>query len=476
MTYNLGVDLGTTFVAAAVARASGVETFALGERGVIAPALVAVGADGGVVTGEAAELRAGAVAGGHLKRRLDDPDPVVLAPIPLHATTLLGAQLRDVVRKVADLEGAPPERVALSFPARWGPARRRLFAEVASVAGIPAPVMVTEAEAAVHHALSGRLADGGVVAVYDLGGGTFDATLVRRQDDRLEVLGTPDGVDAFGGVELDDAVLSYVDSALGGVLAGLDRDDPRTALALSRLRQDCVLAKEALSWDTETVVPVVLPGVHREVRLTRAALEVIVRVPLETTIAALVRAAGSAGLAPADVRSVLLLGGSSRMPSVAKLVSRTFGWATVVADVHPKHVVALGAAALALDAAPVRVERPPAPVVPPVPVLAAPAPVPVLRRSVPPPVPRGSVPPPAPRRRSRRRSRSVGVWLAVLVALAALAVVSVTIPARSAMHPVAPAPSSAVPVADPGATTGAPGAGRQVRFRPRPQDGSPSGR
>jgi hypothetical protein len=138
---------------------------------------------------------------------------------------------------------------------------------------------------------------------------------------------------------------------VGGALARLDLDDARTAVALAQLRQDCVLAKETLSVDTEAVIPVFLPGRHFEVRLTRAAFEDMVRGPVEATVAALMRTVQSAGLGPSDLTSVLLVGGSSRIPLVAQMVSQAFG-RPIVDTVNPKHAVALGAAALAAASAP----------------------------------------------------------------------------------------------------------------------------
>jgi molecular chaperone DnaK (HSP70) len=84
------------------------------------------------------------------------------------------------VQKVIATEGQPPRRIVLTHPANWGPFRRELFDEVPVAAGLESPQMVTEPEAAAaYYARSGRVNDGEIVAVYDLGGGTFDATVVR---------------------------------------------------------------------------------------------------------------------------------------------------------------------------------------------------------------------------------------------------------------------------------------------------------
>jgi len=210
--------------------------------------------------------------------------------------------------------------------------------------------MVTEPEAAAaHYAASRLLVDGQTVAVYDLGGGTFDATVLRKLPGGVEILGTPEGVERLGGVDFDEAILSHVDYAADGALSELDLRDPQTLVAYARLRQDCILAKEALSVDTETVLPVFLPGRHFDVRITRSDFEDMVRAPIESTIGALSRTLHSAQVAPTDLSAVLLVGGSSRIPLVARMVAAELGCPTVV-DTHPKHAVALGAATLVASA------------------------------------------------------------------------------------------------------------------------------
>ncbi|HET9253964.1 MAG TPA: Hsp70 family protein [Pseudonocardiaceae bacterium] len=354
MSYSLGVDLGTTFVAAATASANRATMFTLGDRDVAIPAAVYLREDGALVTGEAAVLRAVSDpdrVGREFKRRLGNPTPVTLGGQSFAVTALLGALLRDVLVRVTATEGAGPERVVLTHPANWGPFRRALFEEVGAYAGLESPPMVTEPEAAgAHYAASRLLAEGQTVGVYDLGGGTFDATVLRKRAGGVDILGTPEGIERLGGVDFDEAVLSFVDHAADGALGELDPRDVRAAAALARLRADCVLAKEALSVDTETVVPVFLPGRHFEVRISRAEFEDLIRAQIESTVGALARTLASAGVSPGQLSAVLLVGGSSRIPLVARMVSAELG-RPIVVDTHPKYAVALGAATLADEAA-----------------------------------------------------------------------------------------------------------------------------
>jgi YVTN family beta-propeller protein len=352
--YHLGVDLGTTFVAAALATESRVEMFTLGDRTVVTPAVVYLREDGALVCGDAAARRSVSSPdriGREFKRRLGDPTPVMLAGAPYAVTALLGGLLHEVLARVTEAEGAKPESVVLTHPANWGPFRRELFDEVPQLAGLTAPRTVTEPEAAAaHYAASRQLADGEVIAVYDLGGGTFDATVLRKHPGGIEILGVPEGIERLGGVDFDESILSYVNYTASGALTELDMSDPQTGIALARLRQDCVLAKEALSVDTETTIPVFLPQRHFDVRLTRSEFEDMIRAPVESTIGTLVRTLRSAQVDPSGLSAVLLVGGSSRIPLVSRMISEELGRPTVV-DAHPKYAVALGAATLALAAA-----------------------------------------------------------------------------------------------------------------------------
>lgn len=361
MSYNLGVDLGTTFVTAARADTTTVGMFTLGDRSVVIPAAVYLRDDGtlatGQTTGSLAVSSPDRVGRGFMSR-LGDAMPVILGGAPYPVTALLSGLLQDLVQKVTKIQGEPPDRVVLTHPARWGPFRRALFDEAAHQAGLENPRLVTEPEAAAaYYAASRQLGDGETIAVYDLGGGTFDATVLRQQPGGVQIVGKPERIERLGGSDFDEAILSYVNDTVGGSLTELDTRHPQTLVALAGLRQGCVLAKEALSADTETTFPVFLPGRRFDVHLARSDFEDMVRGSIESTIRTLSRTLQSAQVEPADLRAVLLVGGSSRIPLVARMVSAELGCCTVV-DTHPQHVVALGAATLASQASPPQHDRP----------------------------------------------------------------------------------------------------------------------
>jgi len=354
MSYGLGVDLGTTFTAAAVARDGRVEMATLGDHTDAVPSVVLIRDDGTVLTGGAAERRATVEpdrVARSVKRRFGDPMPVILGGAPHPATALVAYQLRDVVDLVSEREGGRPDMVTLTHPANWGPYKRELFAQVPRLAGLGEVHMLTEPEAAAaHYARNDRLDPGALVAVYDLGGGTFDATVLRTTEHGFDILGRPEGIEGLGGLDFDEAVFTHVDQTLDGAVSRLDPADPRAISAVIRLRHECVTAKETLSADTETTIPVLLPELQTEVRLTRGEFEQMIRPAIDATIASLRRALESARIDLPQLHTVLLVGGSSRIPMVAHLVSAELGRPTSV-DTHPKHAIALGAAAVGASTA-----------------------------------------------------------------------------------------------------------------------------
>jgi actin-like ATPase involved in cell morphogenesis len=366
MSWFLGVDLGTTYTAAATLRDGRTSTVELGDRTAAIPTVVFLREDETILTGDAASRRGTADpsrVAREFKRRLGDTAPILLGGSPYSAEALMAKLLRWVVDTVTTREGSPPDGIAVAHPANWGPYKQDLLGQAIARADLDADnvVTITEPEAAVtFYASQERVPPGSVVAVYDLGGGTFDAAVVRKTADGVELLGTPEGIERLGGVDFDEAVFSHVIASLGGAVDALDPDDPSVTAALVRLRAECIEAKEALSADTEVAIQVLVPGVpSSEVRLTRAELEAMIRPPLGDSITAMRRALRSADVSAPDLHAVLLAGGSSRIPLVAQLVGGELG-RPVAVDAHPKYGVALGAAQAAGAAAGVAVPSPPA--------------------------------------------------------------------------------------------------------------------
>ncbi|MFP3901949.1 MAG: Hsp70 family protein, partial [Acidimicrobiia bacterium] len=349
----VGIDLGTTFTAAAVHRNGRTEIASLGNRAATIPSLVFLREDQTILVGEAAERRGLSEPrrlAREFKRRVGDSAPIMLGEAPYSAERLMAVLLKQVVAAVAEREGGAPSRLAVSYPANWGPFKTDLLRHAVDLAGLRNVGLLTEpVAAATHYASTERVDPGGVVAVYDLGGGTFDAAVLQKTATGFATLGDPEGIERLGGIDFDEAVFTHVRRALGGKVDELDSADPTARSALVRLRHECVAAKEALSFDGDTTVSVLLPNIQTDLRITRAEFEPMIRPAITETIEALQRALERARVTPDQLTAVLLVGGSSRIPLVGEMVSDAMG-RPVAVDAHPKHAIALGAALAAATA------------------------------------------------------------------------------------------------------------------------------
>ncbi|WP_141725273.1 Hsp70 family protein [Micromonospora pallida] len=356
----MGIDLGTSFAAAATAAAGTLNMVPLAGQAIVTPSVAYLDENGALLTGEAADrlgLRDPGRAAREFKRRLGDPTPVILDGVPHSPTALMAALLRSVVDTVSQAQGGPPDRIVLTHPAVWGPYRREQFAAIPHLAGLPhpqtesesdGPTVITTTEpvaAATYYCSTQPLPPDGLLAVYDLGGGTFDSAVVRNGRDGLEIVGTPEGIEWLGGADFDQAILDHVDRQLGGAITALDPTDPGTTSILANLQRDCMLAKEALSTHEKADITVPLPGSVRHVTVTREAFEQMITPPVETTIETFRRTLTAAGVTLQDLTAVLLVGGSSQIPLVTQMLRDTLR-RPIMINTHPKHAVALGAAML----------------------------------------------------------------------------------------------------------------------------------
>src|SRR5690606_3286447 len=244
MAYYLGIDLGTTYTAAAAERDGVVESLTLGNRTASVPSVVYLRDDGEILVGEAATRRAttdpGRVAR-EFKRRVGDPTPIILGGTPYAAEMLMARLLRWSVDRVSEQQGEPPKAIALTHPANWGPYKLDLFTQAVRQVDLDAALMLAEPVAAATFYASQRSLDAGAtVAVYDLGGGTFDAAVVRRTAQGFEIIGSPEGMERLGGIDFDEAVFAHVREAVGDALDALDPDEPAAQAAVARLRQECI--------------------------------------------------------------------------------------------------------------------------------------------------------------------------------------------------------------------------------------------
>ncbi|AFR30305.1 Hsp70 family protein [Arthrobacter sp. Rue61a] len=356
MSYVLAIDVGTSFTAAALVKpqqgpAPTPEILSLGLHGSAVPSVLFYADDGRILVGEAAERRGlddPQRMVREFKRRIGDSVPLAVGESWLAPEDVYATMARWVVDKAEEREGSAPSSIIMTYPAAWGQHRTSLVLAALNMAGLQDITLISEPEAAaLHYASQKRVEDGSIIAVYDLGGGTFDTAVLRKAGaGNFELLGRPDGIETLGGADFDAAVLRHVMGHVGDA-AVMDPGSPGTLAALSRLRRECREAKEALSLDSEASVAVSLPGTQLSVRLVRSEFEAMIEAPVRDTVDALERSLGSINLGAQDLSAVLLIGGSSRIPLVAELISVELD-RPIAVDADPKSSICLGAAVAGL--------------------------------------------------------------------------------------------------------------------------------
>ncbi|RRR99578.1 Hsp70 family protein [Glycomyces terrestris] len=373
---SLGVDFGTSHTIAVVRRADGSVRPLLFDGAPLMPSAVCADADGGLLVGRDA-LHAGRRHPERFEpnpKRLIDLPSTLLGEREFPVPALIAAVLDAVAEECRRVVGVPGQ-VTLTVPAEWGPARRQVMEDAAARSGLGRVRLVPEPVAAATYyaeALKHRTAVGSSIVVYDLGAGTFDASVVRRTETGFETVAL-DGRSDLGGLDIDAALIEH----LGGVYG--DREgwkrllNPATVEERRYFREfqeEVRGAKERLSRHQQS--DIAIPLIDVEAHLTRTELEQIARPHLEQTIRVTLAVIRAAGLSLADSAGLFLVGGASRMPLVATMLHRELGVAPTVLD-QPEVVVAEGSVLwMESEAATLQFARA---VTPAAPVPTAPAPV-----------------------------------------------------------------------------------------------------
>jgi Fe-S protein assembly chaperone HscA len=228
------------------------------------------------------------------------------------------------------------DRAVITVPAYFNDAQRTATKDAGRLAGLEVLRIINEPTAAsLAYGLDKR--NQGTIAVYDLGGGTFDISILRVEDGVFQVLAT-NGDTHLGGDDIDNLMMELVFSEIAGS-APRSGHAGRTDVDIQAIRKAVIQAKWDLS--EHEAAEIAVDGYRR--RITRAEFETLIQPLVERTLGPVHQALADAGLEPKDIDEAVLVGGSTRIPLVRQRVEELFG-RTPHTDLNPDEVVALGAA------------------------------------------------------------------------------------------------------------------------------------
>jgi molecular chaperone DnaK len=367
----IGIDLGTTNSCVAVMEGGSPKVVENAEGARTTPSIVAFTGDGETLVGQPAKRQAVTNPENTffaikrlIGRRYDDPmvekdkklvpynivkadngDAWVESGGKKYAPSQISAMTLQKMKETAERHlGEPVTQAVITVPAYFNDSQRQATKDAGKIAGLEVLRIINEpTAAALAYGLDKK--EAGTIAVYDLGGGTFDVSILEIGDGVFEVKST-NGDTFLGGEDFDMRIVDYLADEFKKENSIDLRNDK---LALQRLKEAAEKAKIELSSSTQTEVN--LPFItadqsgpkHLTLKLSRAKLESLVDDLIQRTVAPCKAALKDAGLSAADIDEVVLVGGMTRMPKVIETVKSFFG-KEPHKGVNPDEVVAIGAA------------------------------------------------------------------------------------------------------------------------------------
>ena len=346
MSKIIGIDLGTTYSAVAVLEGGEAKIIPNPEGNRTTPSVVAFKGD---------EIQVGEVA-----KRQAITNPNTVMSIKRHMGTdykvevngkkyspqeISAMILQNLKATAESYLGEKVTKAVITVPAYFNDAQRQATKDAGKIAGLEVERIINEpTAAALAYGLDKTDIDQKVL-VFDLGGGTFDVSILELGDGVFEVLATS-GDNLLGGDDFDQAIIDYLVEEFKKE-QGIDLSKDK--MAMQRLKDAAEKAKKDLSGVTSTQIslPFISAGesgpVHLENTLTRAKFDELTRHLVEKTLVPTRQALKDAGLTPSDIDQVILVGGSTRIPAVQEAIKKEMG-KEPHKGVNPDEVVAMGAA------------------------------------------------------------------------------------------------------------------------------------
>lgn len=344
---NIGIDLGTTFSAVARIRQGQPEIIPNREGDRLTPSVVLIQEDGSAIVGSAAKAQAVILPHGvvtAVKNYMGTKEEFLLADGKRYPPEVISSYI--LQRLVQDAEHFAGERVegaVITIPAYFTDAQRKATVDAAQLAKVPLLSVINEpTAAAVYYARCLGETQPMNLMIYDLGGGTFDVTILSVKGMNIQVLSTG-GISRTGGKDFDMAIVEHVCQVFKEK-HDIDLEDDEYLDEYQELILKAEICKEQLSSKESTSIPLRVGRAKENVVVTREFLETVVRKLYLRTEGVVKRAMRDAGLTTfQQIDRVVLVGGSSKIPLIQQSLYNLTG-ISPSSDVNPSEAVALGAA------------------------------------------------------------------------------------------------------------------------------------
>src|SRR5262245_26001775 len=347
MSVIIGIDLGTTYSATALVRGGAPQIILHGDERIM-PSVVGVSPQGALLIGTPARnqyVLYPARTIRSIKRRMGQDIRVPLGEREYTPPEISALILRELKRSVEDRLGQPVDRAVITVPAYFSDAARQATREAGEIAGFTVERIINEPTAAALAYGLDRDHEQHLVAVYGLGGGTFDVSIVELDAGVVEVRASH-GNTQLGGDDFDERLVAHLAERFIAEHGVDPRDDRR---ALARLTRAAEQAKIALSSQPvaqvreEYLLSSESRPLHLEIEITREEFEELIGDLIEGTLQSFEAALSDAGIATEQLDNILLVGCSTRIPLVQRMLYEHTGIEPVMA-INPDEAVALGAA------------------------------------------------------------------------------------------------------------------------------------
>jgi len=369
----IGIDLGTTYSCVAVWRNGRVDICPNEQGNRITPSYVAFLADGLRLVGDAAKNQATSNPTGTffdvkrlIGRKFTDATvqsdkalfpyliegdangkPILKLPSHLHKAhskitfapeEISGMVLRKMKETAETYIGRPVKRAVVTVPAYFNDAQRQATKDAGKIAGLEIERVINEPTAAAIAYGLDKQDQEETVLVFDLGGGTFDVTLLHIDHGVFEVRATS-GNTHLGGEDFDQRLMEYCMQQFKRQNGGMDMSTDKRAV--QRLRKQCELAKRTLSTQTTATIDAeaLYQGIDFTTTISRAKFEALNQDLFQKTMIPVTQVLKDAGLSKNDIDEIILVGGSTRIPKIQELLSEYFGGKTLNKGINPDEAV-----------------------------------------------------------------------------------------------------------------------------------------